>query len=222
MNGTKREHEEAKEREAVKEGEVKAALEKAEKTRSEGGTVPFHTLEGHFPLYSITHFDLCYDPAYWPTRYIDFSYLDEEGQLDYSGLRARDGKSLLDGFLYLDGSIDCSLERFLPPLEASPEFFEIKEGGPKSRCTFAVQIIDSDHVIVKVSRELVFQDRPKEATGPDTFVFMGVRDDFSRNKLLELLKNGATCPRMEVVAKVPPRRRRKRRSRRSRRRRNGD
>ncbi|KAH7239743.1 hypothetical protein B0J15DRAFT_502729 [Fusarium solani] len=126
----KREHKEAKEREAAKEGEVKAALEKAEKTRSEGGTVPFHTLEGHFPLYSITHFDLCYDPAYWPTRYIDFSYLDEEGQLDYSGLRARDGKSLLDGFLYLDGSIDCSLERFLPPLEASPEFFEIKEGGP--------------------------------------------------------------------------------------------
>jgi hypothetical protein len=57
---------------------------------------------------------------------------------------------------------------------------------------------------VKVSRELVFQDKPKEATGPDTFVFMGVRDDFSRNKLLELLKNGATCPRMEVVGEVPP------------------
>lgn len=128
--GDHEQHKKTREREAAKEGEVKAALEKAEKTRSEGGTVPFHTLKGYFPLYSTTHFDLCYDSAHWPTRYIDFSYLDEEGQLDYSGLRARDGRSLLDGFMHLDGSIDCSFERVLPPLEASPEFFEIKERGP--------------------------------------------------------------------------------------------
>ncbi|KAM0431368.1 hypothetical protein ACHAPT_005345 [Fusarium lateritium] len=119
-NGAQSPKEDGREREEVKEAEVQAALAKAEKTWSEGGSVPFHIVDGYFRL-----------------KYVEFYDFDEDGNSDDSGQRARDGKSLLNGHLYLNSWTDCQFAPFLPPLEASLEPFETKAIKSEGEYTFA-------------------------------------------------------------------------------------
>jgi hypothetical protein len=68
--------------EGSKEEEVQAAYESLEKTekKDELPSLDFRSLASrHFRLYSTDHVDYAYNSSYYPSKYVEFYYLGENG-----------------------------------------------------------------------------------------------------------------------------------------------
>ncbi|KAF4973281.1 hypothetical protein FSARC_356 [Fusarium sarcochroum] len=164
--------EDAREAELKKQQEVQTAYEAFEITISSGGKNYLGPLDSQFDLFCLDYFDRFYDPSLhgYQRKYIKFQY--PEGQQE-------EGRNvLLNGRLWLNPNVDYELGPFSPPEQASLDHFKLKTID--DRFTLALQFIDKDHLILRISRNLVFMDKPQDASGPETFIFMGVRNDFGK------------------------------------------
>ncbi|KAJ4244783.1 hypothetical protein NW762_014360 [Fusarium torreyae] len=164
--------EEARESELEKQQEVQAAYEAFEITISDGGKSYLGPLDSQFDLYCLDYFERFYDPSPhgYQRRYIKFQFPEGQPEEGRSGI--------LNGRLWLNPNVDCELGPFSPPEQASLDHFKLKTID--GRFTLVLQFIDKDHLILRVSRDLVFVKKPQDASGPATFIFMGVRNDFGK------------------------------------------
>ncbi|KAH7174631.1 uncharacterized protein B0J16DRAFT_375445 [Fusarium flagelliforme] len=89
-----------------------------------------------------------------------------------------------DPLMPVDGYIDirmnnvCNLDRFIPPSYYSAGFHELQgESGNFSRRKVPVHFIDDNHLILKISRHMVFKDDEKRMPNdaPEIFTYYGIR-----------------------------------------------
>ncbi|KAF4977601.1 hypothetical protein FZEAL_5885 [Fusarium zealandicum] len=171
-----------------KEDEVKAAYQALKKTESEGGTIPIDPANGHFRLFSVRHVDHCYNPDYYATKYVDF-YYPGDTDADPSGKKIDLSKSGLEGHLCIHAECGRDFVSFVPPKQASSKDFTVWSHEGKGAVLF--QFLDNEHLIMKVSRDLIFKKGTQDTDGPETFVFMGIRDDSARRRLARLRQEDA-------------------------------
>ncbi|KAM0543445.1 hypothetical protein ACHAPJ_012309 [Fusarium lateritium] len=164
--------EDARQAELEKQQEVQAAYQAFEITISNGGTTYLGPLDSQFDLYCLDYFDRFYDPSPhgYQRRYIKFQYPEGEHDEGRSGI--------LNGRLWLNPNVDYELSPLIPPEQASLDQFRLKTID--GNLELVVQFIDKNHLILRVSRDFVFMDNPQDASGPETFIFMGVRNDFGK------------------------------------------
>jgi hypothetical protein len=158
----------AREEEAKKQQEGQLAYDALEIFLFSGATSQLGPVDSQFDLYCLDYFDIFYDPSPYGyhRRYVKFQYPEEQG-----------GESItLSGRLWLRLGVECELAPFKPPQRPSLEHHAVQTVDGRSK--LLIQFIDKDHVILRASRDFVFMNRPHDAQGPDTFVFMGVRNDF--------------------------------------------
>ncbi|KAF5636680.1 tol [Fusarium tjaetaba] len=147
--------EDAGEEEKNKTDQVRVVYEVLEISMSRSESSRLGPIDSQFDLHFMDYFDRFYDPSPhgYQRRYIRFEYQDR-------GEAHRDN---LTGRFWLNPSVDLELV----PLIYTPD----------GRSFMSLQFIDKDNLILKASRDLVFWATPQDSQGPDTFTFMGVRND---------------------------------------------
>ncbi|KAG7406706.1 hypothetical protein Forpe1208_v013872 [Fusarium oxysporum f. sp. rapae] len=84
----------------------------------------------------------------------------------------------LSGRFWLNPKVDFELVPFKSLQGSSLKHHEIQTTD--GRFSIALQFIDKDHLILRASRDLVFWGTPQDSRGPETFIFMGVRNDWGK------------------------------------------
>ncbi|KAI7766313.1 hypothetical protein LZL87_012551 [Fusarium oxysporum] len=84
----------------------------------------------------------------------------------------------LSGRFWLNPKVDFELVPFKSLQGSSLKHHEIQTTD--GRFSIALQFIDKDHLILRQSRDLVFWGTPQDSRGPETFIFMGVRNDWGK------------------------------------------
>lgn len=84
----------------------------------------------------------------------------------------------LTGRFWLNPKVDFELVPFKAPECSSLKHHEIYTTD--GRFSMVLQFIDKDHLILRASRDLVFWGTPQDSRGPETFIFMGVRNDWGK------------------------------------------
>jgi hypothetical protein len=163
-----------REDEIEKVREVQMAYETLESSMPKGNKMPvLGSLDTTFELYSVDYFNHLYDPT--PSgshkKYLRFQHV--EGQAQGSG-----NDILLEGILWLNPDVETELAPFYPPNQSGLQHYRLDTAD--GRFSLILQFIDHKYLTLRVSRDLVFMDRPQEATGPETFVFGGVRNDWGK------------------------------------------
>ncbi|KAM0514187.1 hypothetical protein ACHAPE_007024 [Trichoderma viride] len=80
------------------------------------------------------------------------------------------------GEIYLTSNECLAFEEWVPPEEAGPKKYSIKDSDGKFEFTF--QFISNDYLIAAVPREFVFMDAAVDPLAPKVFTMYGVRYDF--------------------------------------------
>ncbi|KAF5591465.1 tol [Fusarium pseudocircinatum] len=160
----------AKEEEGNKIDQVRAAYEALEISMSRSESSQLGPVDSQFDLYCMDYFDRFYDPSPhgYQRRYIRFEYQDRGEAHSHS----------LTGRLWLNPSVDFEFVPFKAPGSSSLEHHEIYTTDGKF--SLILQFIDKDHLILRASRDLVFWATPQDSQGPETFIFMGVRNDWGK------------------------------------------
>lgn len=161
-----RQKEKNREDEEDKMREVQTAYQALEGT---GYMTDLGELDTTFELYSLDYFDHLYDPSPVGNRkkYLRFENADEQNP-----------NALLMGVLWLNPDVKSELVPFYPPSHSSLKQYRLDTID--GRFALIVQFIDKDHLVLQARRDFVFMDRPHQATGPDTFLFGGVRNDWGK------------------------------------------
>lgn len=154
--------------------EVQIAYETLESSMSAKSNMPvLGSLDTTFELYSIDYFNHLYDPTPFGSRkkYLRFQHAEEhaQGPANYVAL---------DGILWLNPDVETKLAPFYPPKQSSLQHYRLD--SVDGRFSLILQFIDNNYLTLRVSRHLVFMNRPEEATGPETFVFGGIRNDWGK------------------------------------------
>ncbi|SPJ74279.1 uncharacterized protein FTOL_04009 [Fusarium torulosum] len=160
--------EDAREEEAKKQQEGRVAYNALEISLFSGAISELGPVDSQFDLYCLDYFDKFYDPSPhgYHRRYVKFQYPEGQGT----------ESSTLSGRVWFRPGVDCELAPFKPPQKQTLKHHTLETTN--GRFTLLLQFIDKDHVVLRASRDFVFMDRPHDAQGPDTFIFMGVRNDF--------------------------------------------
>ncbi|KAF6808278.1 hypothetical protein CMUS01_13935 [Colletotrichum musicola] len=212
-----------------KEDEVRAAYEALKKAKIEGETLHMDSLaHKRFHLHAAKHTEwLGYDP---PSRSIDFVPLrvtDVEG-LERPAEMVND-KRLVQGQIYLDPDAGGDVGPFRMPARLRRKKYVLPaycdEDGSKKKVT--VQFVSNDHLILRISRDVVTstwgwnRHRPAPETTPEVFEFMGISDGEKERSFRESLEkrlgtirscNGPVEPVEPVVPKSRRRRQRQKRN----------
>lgn len=167
--------------EREKEEEVQSAYDSLKKTGKEGKTVSLApiTVAGHFRLYSTDHIEYCYELGDYPTKYIEFYYLDESDQL-LLDREARKKAKKIYGHIYFNGDCGCSFRPFKPPKHASLDNHTLKSDDRKYSLT--IQFLSNDYLKLKVGYDLVSNDKPQPQDVPEIFDFVGIRLDVVKER----------------------------------------
>ncbi|PON20048.1 hypothetical protein TGAM01_v211092 [Trichoderma gamsii] len=177
----KEEKERLRESESVKEEEVQAAYKSLQQAEIRGSLLcPLDSIASKtFRLYSLDYFDYRYDPVYYPSKYVEFYYI-EEGDSTCTYKQPPTEETKIQGHLYLNVDCGCDFALFSPPKQAGLKKYSLKDVDGNFAPIF--QFISNDHLIVTVSRDLVFMDVPVPPLAPDMFTFHGVRYDYKEEK----------------------------------------
>ncbi|KAF4487999.1 tol [Fusarium agapanthi] len=159
--------EDAGEEEKNKIEQVRAAYEALEISVSRSESTRLGPIDSQFDLYCMDYFDLFYDPIPhgYHRRYIRFEYQD----------RGEAHSDNLTGRFWFNAKVDFELVPFKAPDSSSLERHEIYTTD--GRFSMIIQFIDKYHLILRASRDLVFWGALQDLRGPETFMFMGVRND---------------------------------------------
>ncbi|KAL6813178.1 hypothetical protein GGI42DRAFT_165734 [Trichoderma sp. SZMC 28013] len=163
--------------------EVQAAHKSLQQAEIKGhlpSPSPLHSIAGkYFRLYSLDHFEYRYDPVIYPSKYVEFYYI-EKGDNTRANKQPPTKETKIQGHLYLNVDCGCDFASFSPPTQAGLEKYSLKDFEGKFAPIF--QFISNDHLIVTVPRDLVFMDVPGDPLAPDMFTFYGVRYDHKEKK----------------------------------------
>ncbi|KAK2695750.1 hypothetical protein QWA68_003853 [Fusarium oxysporum] len=162
--------EDAREEEKNKVEQVRAAYEAFEISVSRSESTQLGPIDSQFDLYCMDYFDCFYDPSPhgYQRRYVRFEYGDR-GEVHSDDLTGR---------FWLNPKVDFELVPFKAPECSSLKHHEIYTTD--GRFSMILQFIDKDHLILRASRDLVFWGTPQDSRGPETFIFMGVRNDWGK------------------------------------------
>ncbi|KAF5549297.1 hypothetical protein FMEXI_4284 [Fusarium mexicanum] len=162
--------EDARDEEKNKIEQVRAAYEALESSVSRSESTQLGPIDSQFDLYCMDYFDLFYDPSPhgYHRRYIRFEYQD----------RGEAHSDNLTGRFWLNPKVDFELVPFKAPDSSSLARHEIYTAD--GRFSMVMQFIDKDHLILRASRDLVFWGARQDLRGPETFTFMGVRNDWGK------------------------------------------
>jgi hypothetical protein len=164
----------SREEEMGKVREVQMAYETLESSMLKGNMPDLGLLDATFELYSLDYFDHLYDPtpAGSHKKYLKFQCAEGQGP---------ENAILLEGVLWLNHDVESEIAPFYPPSQPSLKHYRLDTID--GRFSLIVQFIDEKYLTLRVSRDLVFMNRPQEASEPETFLFGGIRND--RGKLLQ-------------------------------------
>ncbi|CEI61931.1 hypothetical protein FVEN_g2978 [Fusarium venenatum] len=154
--------------------EVQMAYETLESSMPAEHSMPvLGPLDTTFELYSIDYFNHLYDPTPSGSRkkYLRFQHAEEQPQGPGNNL-------LLEGILWLNPDAETKLAPFYPPTQSSLQHYRLDTADGKF--ALILQFVDNNYLTLRVSRDLVFMNKPQEATGPQTFVFGGIRNDWGK------------------------------------------
>ncbi|KAM0449035.1 hypothetical protein ACHAO4_007991 [Trichoderma viride] len=177
----KEEFEELKQRclheEDVVVKKIQEAIEAVRNAESRGGaSEPFKSVANtEFHLYCVDHVKHCFWENY-STKRVDFlCYVPDK---DYGTKRKQPPTSdtKISGQIYLTSNECVPFEEWVPPEEAGPKKYSIKDSDGKFEFTF--QFISNDYLIATVPREFVFLDAVVDPLAPKMFTMYGVRYDF--------------------------------------------
>jgi hypothetical protein len=160
------------------EKEVHDAYESLKKIEMEGETPPLDFIaRKRFRLFSIDYVDHCDHFDFDESKFVEFYYLDENGNVQPPPDREVEQ---MRGQVYLNADSGCELVPFLPPKHASLEDYRLKGDDGKYELTF--QFLSNDYLKLKVSRELVFMDESQPPHAPEFFKFVGIHVDREKEK----------------------------------------
>ncbi|TXB96962.1 hypothetical protein FocTR4_00011561 [Fusarium oxysporum f. sp. cubense] len=162
--------EDAREEEKNKVEQVRAAYEAFEISVFRSESTQLGPIDSQFDLYCMDYFDCFYDPSPhgYQRRYVRFEY-EDRGEVHSDDLTGR---------FWLNPKVDFELVPFKAPECSSLKHHEIYTTD--GRFSMILQLIDKDHLILRASRDLVFWGTPQDSQGPETFIFMGVRNDWGK------------------------------------------
>ncbi|KAK9443858.1 hypothetical protein VB005_02383 [Metarhizium brunneum] len=164
--------------ESRKEQIVYAAYE-AMLEAQKGGDSPSPVLESiagkTFYLYSVDHVNHCYDYSLYPSKYVEFYYINVDGEC----CKPPDGEAEILGHVYLNANSGCDFAPFRPPKTAGRQKISLKARESEYEPVF--QFINDEYLImtVRANSDMVSNDiRKPEATDiPDVFNFVGIHMD---------------------------------------------
>jgi hypothetical protein len=161
-----------------KEREVQEMYDSLKNAKKQIKT-PLESIAGQtFRIYSVDHVDCCYSSDMYPSKYVEFYHLDEDGpsgQLPPARQAAQ-----MHGHVYFNSATDCDFGPFFPPKHAGLEEFRLISTRGKYKLVF--QFLSNDYVKLKVPREVVFTNRDPPADAPEVFEFAGIRYDREKEK----------------------------------------
>lgn len=185
--------------ESRKEEEVHAAYEamlEAQK-RSDCPRRRLESIAGKtFYLYSVDHVDHCYDDLLYPSKYVEFYYIDADGEVG----DPPDPNAKISGHAYMNVSSGCRFVPFCPPQRAGSQGTRLKVHGSDDEPVF--QFISEKYLIMTVGAdsEMIGKDirESEPADVPDDFEFVGIHMD------LEERKRQMQREREEMRSRRPP------------------
>ncbi|GAB0146826.1 hypothetical protein EsHS_00007214 [Epichloe bromicola] len=173
-----------RELESRKEQEVHAAYEamlEAQKRRDDCPRRRLESIAGKtFYLYSVDHVDHCYNDDLYPSKYVEFYYINADGEVG----NPPDQNAKISGHAYMNVSSGCSFVPFCPPKSAGSQGTRLKVHGSNDEPTF--QFISEKYLIMTVGAdsEMIRKDirESEPADVPDAFKFVGIHMDFEERK----------------------------------------
>ncbi|KAE9573965.1 hypothetical protein CGMCC3_g9783 [Colletotrichum fructicola] len=162
-----------KDHERRKVEEVRTAYETLKKAQKESETLHMGSLHHKtFRLYCPEHVE-----HFWTEfssfKYIEFYYPDSHDDLT-RGKKPRTDTRTVEGQICLDSKTDYQFHPFRSPTRPSRKKHALQLYQNDRQ--LVVQFISDEYVIVRVSRDLVFErnSRPIPESAPKTFKFMGI------------------------------------------------
>ncbi|UPK97822.1 hypothetical protein LCI18_008757 [Fusarium solani-melongenae] len=89
----------------------------------------------------------------------------------------------LNGFFRIHDTDVFTFTSLKPPEHSGPDWITVKSDDGAHEIRF--RFIDDFHLILEASRDLVFKGAKVDASGPDTFVFMGIESEYFEANGLE-------------------------------------
>lgn len=191
-----------RELESSKEQEVYAAYEAMLESQKKGDR-PRPRLESiagkQFYLYSVDHVDYCYDDFLYPSKYVEFYFIGENGGIGHEPYKI----AKIQGHVYLNSSSGGDFEPFRQPKRAGRKKRRLKVQGSETELVFR---FISDRYLTMTARadwEMIEMNvRKSEAADmPDVFKFVGIHMDLEERKRTEELWREW---RHKVRGKTPP------------------
>ncbi|KAJ3542675.1 hypothetical protein NM208_g3974 [Fusarium decemcellulare] len=168
--------------EGLPETEMQEALEHLRETVRQGLQPPELDLDGNdlFHIYSVDHVDHCYSPDDNDPKYLLL-------------VNSEPGATEFDCAIRISETCDSVFAAFSPPKHASLEGQQVKSRDGK----FDIELlfISNDYILVTVPKELVFMDRTETPSAPETFKFIGVREDCEKEIARQAGKSRSPSPR---------------------------
>ncbi|KAL4731931.1 hypothetical protein ACLX1H_000928 [Fusarium chlamydosporum] len=168
-----------REEEEEKVKEVQLAYGALECSMSMGNVTELGSLDTTFELYSLDYFDHLYDPspAGCRKKYLRLENVDGD---------ERRNNNILKGVLWLNPDVGSETTPFYPPIRPSLKHYRLDTVD--GRFSLILQFIDRNYLTLRLSRDLVFMNSLQDATGLETFLFGGIRNDWGK-KLQEYAKS---------------------------------
>ncbi|KAK2052622.1 hypothetical protein LY76DRAFT_687761 [Colletotrichum caudatum] len=153
--------------------EVRAAYEALKKARREGETLYMGSLDGKcFELYSADHIE-----HLWPGLQLSRSVVFSPPHSDSPMLLQqafKNGRRALEGQIYLDANAGCEFPLLRPPSRPRRRKYVLESHCGEHKLVF--RFISDEHLILMVSRDLVFEgyEEPVPESAPEVFEFAGI------------------------------------------------
>ncbi|KAK2030803.1 hypothetical protein LX32DRAFT_637862 [Colletotrichum zoysiae] len=162
--------------------EVRAAYEALKKAKREGETLYMGSLVGkHFQLYSVDHIEYRW-PGLQLSKFVVFYHPHADSPMLLQQAY-KNGRRAVEGQVYLDVNAGCEFPLFRPPTRPRRRKHVLDCHCGKHK--FVFQFIGDEHLILKVSRDLVFEgyEGPVPESAPEIFEFMGILRNEEKEKL---------------------------------------
>ncbi|KAL6898201.1 hypothetical protein GGI43DRAFT_385091 [Trichoderma evansii] len=158
---------------------IQAAIEAVREAESRGDApAPFTSVANKtFKLYCVDHVEYCFYENY-SSKHVSFHYHVPDKGYGRIAKEPPNSDTKIYGQIDLTSPACASFEEWLPPKEAGPKIYSIKDRKGKFEFTF--QFISNGYLIATVPREFVFLDAAVDPLAPETFTMYGASSDIAR------------------------------------------
>ncbi|KAH0490753.1 hypothetical protein TgHK011_002207 [Trichoderma gracile] len=136
-----------------------------------------------FFLFSVDHVDYCYDYDLYPSKYVEFHYLDK----DCRAIPPPSADTEIDGHVYLHSSAGCDFCSFVPPKRAGVKKRRFPTHGSDNDHAPVFQFISDRYLIMTVKSDSKMLSRDIQELGaenvPKELKFFGIRMEKEERKV---------------------------------------